>query len=518
MRVSVGIVVTITFLVCALSRLVLVHEGLPYVDRLFVPDDTYYTLEISHSLSQGRHPSADRTTPTSGFQPMLAGLQVPLHWLLNDKDEVLIAATMLSALIGALSVLPLAVILSYAGNTAATVTGTIVWCIASPILKNDLNGLDTSLSGLMALLVLAATIRVEARKYRTSDAILLGCLIGFSLLARIDNCFLAIAVGCFGIIKWPPKTVAAIVGAATLVMLPWWAYLMMNFGSIVPESGPALRQIVEYHFSRDFLIRDSIALTAQALSSISGLRNLPDISALAIVVFISATSAYASYLICRERRYILWIAGAAAILLIIFYTFYLPAFWFFERYYYFIFIYFVLGLSTMVGILWRKRQVLPTSIKAGALAFATIAFCAHIMHYLTYLSKPPATIDSGIAGAKGYGEVAKELLSLLPSGAKLATFQSGALGYYAPPSISVINLDGVTNKAAFRALRERKLGEYATSAGMTHFADWSWNIELLDASSAHRNFSNCFDAYYSSKRQGADQFTLFDTRHCRLFE
>ena len=48
------------------------------LDRLFVPDDTYYTLEIARSIARGLGPTVDGVHLTSGFQPLLAFLLVPV--------------------------------------------------------------------------------------------------------------------------------------------------------------------------------------------------------------------------------------------------------------------------------------------------------------------------------------------------------------------------------------------------------------------------------------------------------
>ena len=67
-------------------RLAVLLRPFPVVERLFVPDDTYYTLTIARSLARGDGPSTGGHVLTSGFQPLLGFLLVPVHWLVDDLD------------------------------------------------------------------------------------------------------------------------------------------------------------------------------------------------------------------------------------------------------------------------------------------------------------------------------------------------------------------------------------------------------------------------------------------------
>jgi hypothetical protein len=76
---------------------------------------------------------------------------------------------------------------------------------------------------------------------------------------------------------------------------------------------------------------------------------------------------------------------------------------------------------------------------------------------------------------KGFREAAEEILAKAPVGAVVGSMQTGALQYFAPPGVRVINLDGVVNPDAAQALEQRRLGIYARSQGIRYFADWQMN-------------------------------------------
>ena len=68
-------------------RLAVLARSLTIIDRLFVPDDTYYTLTIARSMAHGHGPTTDGSTLTSGFQPLLGFVMTPVFWLTNSADE-----------------------------------------------------------------------------------------------------------------------------------------------------------------------------------------------------------------------------------------------------------------------------------------------------------------------------------------------------------------------------------------------------------------------------------------------
>src|SRR5207245_1716037 len=64
-------------------------RSLTIIDRLFVPDDTYYTLTIARSMAHGHGPTTDGSTLTSGFQPLLGFVMTPVFLLTNSADAAL---------------------------------------------------------------------------------------------------------------------------------------------------------------------------------------------------------------------------------------------------------------------------------------------------------------------------------------------------------------------------------------------------------------------------------------------
>jgi len=123
---------------------------------------------------------------------------------------------------------------------------------------------------------------------------------------------------------------------------------------------------------------------------------------------------------------------------------------------------------------------------------------------------PTATADAGFDGAKGYREVAADIIAAAPPGAVVGSLQSGALSYYSGDRIRVINLDGVVDSGAARALAHRRLAAYAASQGVGYLADWPSNLGILLAASSDPQLrASAFHPVYAAAPQGSDTFTLW---------
>lgn len=97
------------------------------IDRLFVPDDTYYTLGIARSLAHGHGPRIGGGPLTNGFQPLVAFVEVPIFWFVGSPDSGLRAALVVLAICDALTVVWLARIAFRIGGTPAAVIAASIW-------------------------------------------------------------------------------------------------------------------------------------------------------------------------------------------------------------------------------------------------------------------------------------------------------------------------------------------------------------------------------------------------------
>jgi hypothetical protein len=328
-----------------------------------------------------------------------------------------------------------------------------------------MNGLETSLA--VACLA-GALLAFDAKKPWT------GALLGLCLLARVDSVFFVVAMGVAMLLRDGPKRTAMHAALAAVVVAPWWLYSLAHFGTVIPESGAAVREQAMMYRETGMVVRDQVAWATGAVFGppfvdVTALRHFLGATASGVGMAVGiALVAGAMYLLRKRPPSPVAVLTVHALCIFTFYALYLPATWFFRRY--------LVPVHLLVALLVAMRV---TKHRAW-LAWPVVAAISMAPFFWT---TPSITSDQGHHGAKGYFEPAREVLAHAPPGAVIGSLQSGALSWLAtdaPDAKRIINLDGVVDGEARRALHERRLAEFARSRGMTHFADWDVNLKRFE--------------------------------------
>ncbi len=230
--------------VSALVFLALVLQDFSHLDRLFLPDDTYYTLSISRNLARGLGPTTDGVILTSGFQPLITLLQIPVFWLTGNTYAPVRWAMIVSSFFGVVSVGLVGRIVIQAGGSVLAALGAMLFVATSPIIvSNALNGLETSLAYTLGLYAgfLAAGV---TRQTSVKRLLFLGVICGLALLARIDSVFLILLIGMVCLTRLGVAKTALVAASAAAVVAPWWGWSWWTFGSPIPESGEGVQNSV----------------------------------------------------------------------------------------------------------------------------------------------------------------------------------------------------------------------------------------------------------------------------------
>lgn len=485
-------------------RLTIASQGLTYLDRMFLPDDTYYTLSIARSLAAGAGPSASGEVLTSGFQPLTAFLMTPVYWLGVNQDAAVYIAILMSALFGAISCALFAQLIQHStGSTAVSAVAGLIAATSPLILRNDLNGLETSVAMMLSLASILLFVRLPEPPSFRSTAIL-GATVGLMILARVDTVVIAMAVGIAILVRFgiTPSARTAIV--ALIVVSPWWAYCTLRFGSPIPESGAAVRQLITAAGDEGLSHIEDIRIAVTTLLESLQINPLPTLTGLATLIAVSlATLAIAPRAKESLGVVILILCGA---IFTAFYVAYLPAFWFFHRYLNFVFFAMIACAVALPIFMFRNVPALKNSVAMG-LGIFIIAL--NVKGMLPFYSKPDGTLYGGADGAKGYREVALEILSVVPSGSTIGSAQSGALGYYANRGIGVVNLDGVVDRGAFEAIKSRTLSDYISARKVDYIAGWHVNMIGMQQHSTATTANFTIKEVGRFKRQKVDQFALY---------
>lgn len=463
------------------------------LDQMFIPDDTYYTLSIARSMAHGAGPCVTPGLLTSGFQPLVAFLELPVFWLFRQAVDAPVWWAVLLEILADAAVVGLLWRLCrrWQGPLAARLAAAL-WTLSPVAIANALGGLETSLASLLWLVVLDGYDRVLAVGGRdTRLNLLLGVSCGLALMARIDSAFLLLTLLAHSLGKSLPVR-AYLWGllALLLVIAPWWGYESSAFGSIIPESGMAVRAQIGFHKAT------GLAASKQVGWAMGYLATFPGRDTASFREYLGSHQSWAwslfslgvgglTWAAClewkRKATGTLYLAGLAILL---FYVFYLPALWFFKRYLAPVELAVVASIATGGAAFLQARPKGFKAVGLGLISAHLLAGTVQVGDWLVH-HRP---LDLGYSGGKGYRAAAKVVLEALPPKARLGGLQSGALSYFAPhwaaPGVEVINLDGVVNHAAYLSIRQSRLKSYMCRQGVDHFADWRFNYEVVDKASA----------------------------------
>src|SRR6188768_3785479 len=227
-------------------------------ERIFTrpfTEDSFYLFSTAEHFAHGEGFSVDGVQPTNGVQPLIIFFYAPLFLIAGfQKLLVLKLAFIWVALFDALSALLLAVLIKrMTVRTEAnesllrspSVLAAGLWGILYPIFVHTGCGLETGLYStlLIASLVVYSGIlrkRAEGMKPDLKDLFLLGVLLGFTVLARIDAAIFIGTICLYETVKQKGQGVknALVIGvSACIVSSPWWWYNYSTFGHIMPQSG-----------------------------------------------------------------------------------------------------------------------------------------------------------------------------------------------------------------------------------------------------------------------------------------
>ncbi len=161
-------------------------------------------------------------------------------------------------------------------------------------------------------------------------------------------------------------------------------------------------------------------------------------------------------------------------------AFWIPAYafgvlgqWWFQRYFFPLFLLMAPASGLVADRIARSRVIGKWMRPAG---FVAAAACLHLLLFAWqtpeefFRTKPFRNVSS-------YMQAARVLDETLPAGSLGGAFQSGTIGYFARHP--VINLDGVVNRDAARALKEKRMADYIREEGIEAIIDWPLWIEAL---------------------------------------
>ena len=241
-----------------LYRLFPIVTGQPDLSEAFITEDGYLMLTVARNMAIGLGMTvSDGTIATNGIQPMATFFYtLPYLWTGGDKVTSLVGIHVIMAAVACAAVWAIK-------NLAARllrdqkVSSLLPWIVATlwfmgpVLLRHSMNGLETGLITLVTVVTLIQFARVieKGADSDLSDRLGLGLMCGLVFLARIDAailCVMIFAVWALDLLIRQRFSIAKVfvwlfpAGILSLVVAaPWLLNNQLNFGSIMPLSGPA---------------------------------------------------------------------------------------------------------------------------------------------------------------------------------------------------------------------------------------------------------------------------------------
>jgi hypothetical protein len=464
-----------------------------FADGELVCDDAYYYFEIARNAALGQGFTFDSLRPTNGFHPLWAWILVPVFYVFSDSVWAPIRVSLiLSAACVAATALVIQAFFSRRGHHTAGLVGAAVWLLNPFTLVLGLRGLEGPLNTLLLALTFLCCDAVRRRAlYTAGEAARLGGLVGLCLLARTDNVLL---LGAIAIVlahelgqqgRWRDllRRGPIFLGSAALVTLPWCAWNLWTFGTLVQTSQRA-KQMFDLYGRLPAWLPADVSGPADVLHAVvRAFRNLglvaeynakyimgeewvaigdgylmlyPVLFLGLALALLPRTSARLRGLFQEQYGGAPGALGPVGLFVAIHFAWYALVG---RNYYNWYLLPPVLAFSLFAG---QRLGLLVALPQRAARAGAVLLLAA-------LLAATPVVVARHVHGLETFADEIEFLtrvrprIEALPRGSRLGAWNAGATGYFASfhvPDRYVVNLDGLVNNDVPRYARESSYEQY----------------------------------------------------------
>lgn len=437
----------------------------------FVPDDSFYYFKISQHVATGVGSTFDGEHLTNGYHPLWMLIVAGSMALFGGLGEMapVHAALILSAILDtATLVLVYAIARKIFAHPAPRIAVLILVALSPVQIGWAVNGLETSLAGLLAVTLAAFPIFYGAGRWPLRRLVIWGVLGGLMILARTDYGLYPFLLSLWYL--WRNRTeflrtALALALPAILVVLPWVLWSWSAVGTPVQESGLALthtnRELFSYKprevgtlilwSAYQFLLALKMAIEQ------TGVAALTIATALVVAVRVALRRSYIAQIrasVTSDTAQVAWVLVAASFLLIVVHG----ALRWTPRDWYFIAPAILMTFLMVAGL----RSLLESAPRRTLAMLGVIVAALFILTAVEIYPKHPA--------ARDMVATAYWLRDNTPADARIAAFNSGIYGYLSQRY--VLNSDGLVSHDTFRAIRNRELLAFWQRTGITHFLDF----------------------------------------------
>ena len=474
-RNSIGILAIVAFAL----RIPLAFRSERMLTALPYCDDAYYMFSIARNLAKGLGATWDGTHLTNGFQPLIVFLYTPLFAIAgNDSWLAIRYSFILNGIIAASSVWVLAAAVRSLEKEPRTsmsipLLAATLWTFSILLFLNTTNGMETGLYSLLILIVIKLYADHISDLNRWGRCVLLGIVLGLTILARIDAAILVAILFAVESIQKRWRAAIIIAGIAFLISLPWWYYNLHYFGSLMPISGQAEQSWPDTaleNFQRTLQALLDIALVVIYVPDkfAFGIRIVIAIIVICTIIWAVRKLHIVSFFKLHVRSRALQPFVIFGVVLLIYYSIFFGAPHFIARYLQPMRVLWIILVAFAAPLLIAKVRVSRQFTRSISILVVcgVLGFGACWYYVSCYIGR----------NTHDFYEMGQ--FALQHPQDKFGMLQSGIAGFVAT---NVINLDGKVNAEALHAHLAGHLGKYIDSVHCTYLADENGLIQDLAA-------------------------------------
>ncbi len=451
-----------------------------YIANNPLQEDGYYSLTVARNIALGKGLTIDGSMPTSGFQPLVTTVSsVCFAASGGDRLRGLRIYLVLSLIVHALAARVFARIVARLTSDASATSwlpAIELWYMTSLYMFTlHFNGLETGMLLLGYGLLFLHLLSMPAVPQR-SWMLKLGVLLGLMILTRIDVLVPAALLLLYLLMREPvvrKRDSILAIACLGIIILPWFAYIYINFGTIMPSGGAAQSSMV---FTAE-RIEQAFMNIAEALVPFTFLRFLlfssfwGEVARLmlfiALVPVMWGAAKYSSSAISTQARGSLGVFLIGIILMCLYYVLTNFATWHYTRY----FAPLAFGITLLMVVAFLKS---PLNDRIKHLVVAG------------YFALFIGVVGSMLLGKWAGNEMVVDQLALVqkyvPVSDMVASGQTGTLGFMRD---RVLNIDGKVNHEALQ--RRSAIPTYLAEQNVRWFCDEPELIERFLGQDWHRH-------------------------------
>ena len=441
-----------------------------------IPDDAFYYLKIAKNISLGLGSSFDEINPANGYHPLWMIILLPFAKL-TTSPWLMVKITLFITVIfnTATAILLFRFLKEKTRNIQIANLGLFLYFLNHQVVVNSLNGLET---GLATFILMALIFLIIGDKYnlaKSKNLAILGFLFGAAFLARTDLIFYLLPlflITAFKIKKGWFKNSILLATAFFITISPWIFWNLAKFNTIFQTSANAVPFVLKQYFLSNNQDQKTILVNSLTLLGNFFINDFISILGLTypLIVFILilllgmairfGKEIFPNEKFKREAVSVLsLLLGGISLTLIHVFVRWYPRPWYFDQLILIsvILISYAFFLAFCVVKDFRGSIVL----KIATTIFVLLLACFNLKNVI-HLNKYPHQTEMLKASKWLNTNTNKDEVS--------ASFNSGIISYFSDRQ--VVNLDGVVNNEAYKAIKEHQLWQHINLSGAKYYVDY----------------------------------------------